>query len=296
MTLHASPTPADRAPGAALDRALAAQDRGALRAWSLVVTVFGDAAAPRGGTLPLAALQEIVGRLGVEPGALRTAMSRLARDGWLARERRGRASFYALTEAKRDEWRTATRRIYASGPPAWDGGWEAATPDPGLDPAEALRAAGFAEASAGFWLRPALPDAAPAPEGASVFAAPAGASRVSPALIAAVWPSAAAARRFEDVARLTEALRAGLDDDPAPLQALATRTLLLHAWRRAALIGPDLPTALRPEDWPGERARAAVRALYWRLAGPSEAWLDETLGPHAGAAETIAERFGGPPG
>ncbi|MEM6438542.1 MAG: PaaX family transcriptional regulator C-terminal domain-containing protein [Pseudomonadota bacterium] len=295
MTIHASPTPEEPARGSALDRAVAAQDRGGLRAWSLVTTVFGDAAAPRGGTLPLAAVQEVVGRLGVEPGALRTAMSRLARDGWLARERRGRTSFYALTETKRDEWTAATRRIYAAGPPAWSGGWEAAAPDPGRDVGAGLRAAGFAEAAPGFWLRPDLPGAPPAPRGASVFAAPSEASRVSRALIDAGWPSGGAARRFEEVARLAEALGADLPHAPDPLEALAARTLLLHAWRRAVLAGPDLPAALRPEGWPGERARAAVRALYWRLVPASEAWLDGALGPSAGAAEALAGRFGGSP-
>lgn len=52
--------------------------RGRPRVWSLVITVFGDAIVPRGGRVALATLQEVMERLRVEPGALRTAMSRLA--------------------------------------------------------------------------------------------------------------------------------------------------------------------------------------------------------------------------
>ena len=113
--------PASPSFSAALDALLAelSAGPGRLRAWSLAVTLFGDAAAPRGGALRLGAVQAVLGRLGVEPGALRTAMSRLARDGWLARERRGRASFYSLTAARAEELAAATRRIYAAGPPGF---------------------------------------------------------------------------------------------------------------------------------------------------------------------------------
>ena len=89
---------------------------GRLRVWSVIVTIFGDAVAPRGGKVALATLQEIVTRLRIEPGALRTAMSRLAGDGWVARERQGRNSFFSLDERGRDAFDLATRRIYAAGP------------------------------------------------------------------------------------------------------------------------------------------------------------------------------------
>jgi len=293
--------------GDALDALIcsSAEGSGRLRAWSLVVTVFGDAVAPRGGVLRLAALQEVTGRLGVEAGALRTAMSRLARDGWLARDRRGRASYYALTEAKRAELDAATRRIYAAGPPDWDGGWRIALLPPSAGcregPARALRAAGFARASEGVHLRPDAPGAGPPPEisGLSLFRAPVGAACVAPELIAAVWPPEAAAARFADLAsRIAPLAAAGAPD--APLDAMAARSLLIHLWRRAVLASADLPEALHPPDWPGEAARAATRALYWRLAGPSEAWLDACRGGPDGAlppaAPDFAGRFGGPLG
>ena len=315
--LEASPAPpAAPAPdlGRALDAALAGLDAAGerLRAWSLVVTVFGDAAAHRGGALRLASLQTITGRLGVAPGALRTAMSRLARDGWLARERRGRASYYRLTDDKRAELAAATARIYAAGPPEWDGGWTLALAAPGAPRgarAEALRALGYGRAAPGLWLRPGarrdagedeLVAAALGP-GASVLRAPADGAEIAPALIAAAWPPAPAAARFtamtERAAPLFAALEAGVPTPP--LEAVAARALLLHLWRRAALAAPDLPASLRPPDWPGERARALMRAAYWRLAPASETWLDGCEGARGGrlppADPAFSRRFGGPP-
>jgi phenylacetic acid degradation operon negative regulatory protein len=69
---------------------------GRLRVWSLLVTFFGDAVAPRGGRVALSVLQDAMALLNIEAGAVRTAMSRLAGDGWVEREREGRLSFYEL--------------------------------------------------------------------------------------------------------------------------------------------------------------------------------------------------------
>ncbi len=84
-------------------------ERGRLRVWSLVVTFFGDAVAPRGGRVALAVLQDVMGRLGVEAGALRTALSRLAADQWVMREKAGRNSLYALDGHGRHAFDQATR-------------------------------------------------------------------------------------------------------------------------------------------------------------------------------------------
>ena len=49
---------------------------GRLRVWSLVITAFGDLVQHRGGAVSSARLNVLLGRIGVEPGALRTALSR----------------------------------------------------------------------------------------------------------------------------------------------------------------------------------------------------------------------------
>ena len=131
-------------------------ERGRLRVWSLVITVFGDAIVPRGGRVALSTLQEIMQRLRVEPGALRTAMSRLASDQWVSRERKGRNSFFSLDEHGRHAFDLATRRIYASGPPEWDGNWTVAIAPPGASDALSgeLAGLGFVRVAPGVHLRP----------------------------------------------------------------------------------------------------------------------------------------------
>src|SRR2546430_1337541 len=66
------------------------------RTGSIVITVFGDAIVPRGGSVWLGTLLEFFKALDIDSGVVRTAMSRLAADAWLERNKVGRNSFYRL--------------------------------------------------------------------------------------------------------------------------------------------------------------------------------------------------------
>lgn len=252
-------------------------ERGRLRVWSLVITIFGDAVVPRGGRVPLTVLQDIMARLRIEPGALRTALSRLASDQWVARERRGRNSFFSLDEHGRHAFDLATRRIYAAGPPAWNGKWTVAVAPPGANAQGGeLAALGFVRINGGVHMRPETDDAPDATDALAGMLVIHGESAEHPETFRALWPShetAEAYRAFVAAFRpLHDALAGG--GVLSPLDALAARTLLIHNWRRIVLRDPGLPGALLPRDWPGEEARALMHAIYAALRQPSERWLD----------------------
>src|SRR5437016_13922812 len=71
------------------------------RTGSIVITLFGDAIVPRGGSVWLGTLLEFFKTLDVDSGVVRTAMSRLASGGWLGRSDVGRDGFYALADRGR---------------------------------------------------------------------------------------------------------------------------------------------------------------------------------------------------
>ena len=73
------------------------QARPPMRAWSLIITLYGDAIVPRGGSLWLGSLVKVMSLFNIDAGHVRTAMSRLTADGWLTREKAGRNSYYRLT-------------------------------------------------------------------------------------------------------------------------------------------------------------------------------------------------------
>ena len=253
--------------------------RGRLRVWSLVVTMFGDMIVPRGGRVALAVLQGIAARIGVEPGALRTAMSRLAADGWVVREREGRNSFYRLAEGGRHAFDLATRRIYAGGPPAWNGSWTVLISPSEIreNDAEEAAALGFVRVSGRAFLR-AETEGAPAvadsfPDMLLVH----GTGAEHPETILSFWPSTETADAYRAFIAGFAPLAAGLErgDALAELDAVAARTLLIHDWRRIVLRDPGLPSDLLPADWPGDEARALMHDIYAKLANQSAAWLDE---------------------
>ena len=83
------------------------------RVWSIVITIFGDCAILRGGTIAMSELQAITTLLQIEPGALRTAMSRLAKENWVVRKKVGRNSFYKLSNDGFKSFSEPTSKIYA---------------------------------------------------------------------------------------------------------------------------------------------------------------------------------------
>src|SRR5205807_1112377 len=120
--------PMKRAPSAPVPAAVRAllrrwRAQRPLRAGSLLVTIFGDAIAPRGAAVTLGSLIRLAAPFGLTERLVRTSVARLARDGWLAARRSGRRSEYRLTRGGPERFAEATRRIYGQSPGAWDGRW-----------------------------------------------------------------------------------------------------------------------------------------------------------------------------
>ncbi|MFD2235983.1 phenylacetic acid degradation operon negative regulatory protein PaaX [Aureimonas populi] len=268
------------------------------RAWSLIVTFYGDAVAPRGGSLWLGTLTALLAELGYGPGVVRTAMSRLAADGWVERTARGRNSHYRLTERGRETFGAASGHIYDPHPPAWDGRLTLLLEDVEEGGRDALRArlaeAGFGSPAPGLWIAPRRE--APLPKGLFRLEATLVEGEAA-RLAAATWPLARLAQSYthfiEAFAPLRRALEAG--EAFAPPEAMAARLLLIHEYRRIILRDPILPAELLPAHWPGGEARALCRIVYPQLLAPSERWLDEhgenEDGPLPAAGPALARRF-----
>ena len=267
------------------------------RTWSIIITIYGDAIVPRGGCVWLGTLLSIFKSLEIGDGVVRTAMSRLAADGWLERSKVGRNSFSRLAAKGRATFSEATRHIYAARPPVWLGHVDLALLSNGPDKDQArdtLQRAGFGSPGPGLFVAPGGRGGAPA--GALILQATAAPEGLRD-LAARSWPLAATAEAYlhfiETFAPLRAALDAGspLDD----LEALVSRVLLIHEYRRIVLRDPLLPAELLPADWPGDAARALCGNLYRNLVVPSERWLDDNAIDDSGAAlgpgQEVFDRF-----
>ena len=271
-----------------------------MRAWSLIITLYGDAIVPRGGSLWLGSLSEIMALFRIDAGHVRTAMSRLTADGWLKREKVGRNSYYRLTRREEGSFIAATERIYFAHTPMFDGRLRLALLGPGIDDRSAVRPmlerAGFAALSPSAYIAYTDP-MLPLPETAGLFPVRTQEGDDLIALAAAAWKLAPIAQSYRTFIARFSALDTMLarGDNIANPDALVARVLLIHEFRRIALRDPGLPAALLPNDWPGTAARQLAARVYRKLVKDSEAFLDAVAqdrnGPIPPPESGFAARF-----
>lgn len=260
-----------------------------LRSGSLLMTMLGDAVAPRGGRVTLGSLIELAEPLGLPERLVRTSVARLAQDGWLAARRSGRTSEYALTPGGRRRFAAATRRIYGVRPHSWNRRWTLImiAPQAQAQRRERLREElhwlGFGQFAPDVFGHPSFDSAevrarlAEAGVGNRVtfLEAKSEAPREDRRLVRSGWDLAELARAYRRFvaafAPLATALRAGAV--PSPEVAFMARTLLIHEYRRIHLRDPALPDVLLPDDWVGTAAYNLCRELYRVLYRAAERHL-----------------------
>lgn len=259
-----------------------------LRGGSLIITVFGDALVPRGGTVTLGSLIELMAPFGLTERLVRTSVGRLADGDWLDNRRVGRLSEYRLSIIGKQRFLEATRRIYAGPVTGWSGCWTllllpemtAAVRQPIR---ELLSWEGFGELSPGVFVHPTITPAeardylemhrlAHVP---ILLESRAMAAEDDQRLIARGWDLSHLALRYTRLLRNFEPVVQALDrgEPCGSLDAFLVRTLLVHEYRRIHLRDPMLPPTLLPRDWPGLTAYALCRRLYARVLSAAEEHL-----------------------
>lgn len=252
----------------------ALHSQGRLRVWSLVITAFGDLVQHRGGEISSTRLRALLGRVGVEQGALRTALSRLSGDGWVASERIGRSSLYRLSAQGLDRFAPATTRIYAA---------------PRTEPVNRWASVVTFSGLGGHTVR-LCPVEDAAKEADCVVVGEL--QHISDAYRAAQLESA----HRKALIALSADLAALRDDITVPLDAAAARLLLIHRWRRIVLRYPECVPELMPNDAPLKNPRSSVAQAYGSLTPSAEGWLEsdaDGLAPLPKATQPAAKRFGG---
>lgn len=264
------------------------------RANRLIITLYGDTVCPYGGTVWLGSLIRLLEPLGINDRLVRTSVYRLSEQNILSSQQQGRRSYYTLTPRGTRQFENAARRIYAPGPPDWDGTWRMVfTQLSTLTPPQhdALRKEllwlGFSALHDGLYVHPTLDnttlqalleDRGIQQQVAFFNALPGGNA-----------PAAASSNQLMtgcfDTTH-TDTLYAGLINTYRPLLAAAqhsapltpqycflVRTLLIHQYRYILLREPELPLALLPEQATSLRARQLVRQLYQLLTPQSDAYF-----------------------
>jgi phenylacetic acid degradation operon negative regulatory protein len=282
-----------------------------LRSGSLIVTILGDAIAPRGGALTLGSLIRLARPFGLTERLVRTSVARLAHEGWLISRRAGRHSEYRLSTQGERRFAEATQRIYGSGAHPWDGGWSLLLTARASRARRELQWLGFGQLAPGVFAHPS--------RSTRELARLAGELRLASTIIVEARSGELEADRRivrlgwdfghlnRSYARFITSF-ADIDAASHPHGVASTgtarsetpfivRTLLIHEYRKIHLRDPLLPEALLPAGWIGRDAYELCRRLYQRVFSGAEAFVSEhaeTLeGPLAGSNGAAYARFGG---
>ena len=258
-----------------------------MNARSALFDLYGDHLRSRGAQAPVAALVRLLAPLGITEPATRTAVSRMARQGWLAPVRcTPGVAGYALTARATRRLDEAAERIYRSGEPTWDGRWHILMVERITDRArrDRVRAAlaylGYAQLGETAWISPrpsveldALLDTERL-RAERFFAAYDGDAR---GLLARAWDLDRLARAYQRWLATAIDLSAGAGPGASDETVFARRSMLVHEWRKFLFSDPGLPAELLPARWPGHEAAKVFQAESARLLPGASRFVDRCL-------------------
>ncbi len=259
--------------GAALD---ILRQNGDFRVWSVIVTLFGDLAQAPGDRISGALLSTLTARIGIRPEAMRVALHRLRKDGWIISERTGRTSSYRLSGKGFAESLAARKRIYAPSvetPKSWRlivtppmSSIERAKHDRNIALHGALMVA------PGVYLS-AMPPPMPAPDLLTVS----GNLEPPPDWIKSIAAPKELTDQYRNLVAVFDRLSILLmtRSPNLPHDIAALRILIIHKWRRLALRHALLPSFFYPVDWPGLVCRQQVSEVLAHLSRPELANLQD---------------------
>lgn len=265
-----------------------------VHARSALFDLYGDHLRARGARAPVAALVRLLAPLGVQPPAVRTAVSRMVRQGWLEPVRIDGQPGYVLTARARRRLDDAAARIYrtetdGNGRGSWDRHWhlgilrEVPNARRREQLASQLAFLGWAPLSDAAWVglrNDAEVDQILGMEGiaADRFRAPVDEGAVE--FARRVWRLDELGASYDTWLNEAKALAERAGDDATDEQAFAVRSNLVHEWRKFLFLDPGLPAELLPDDWAGTRAAAFFDFHATRLGHAAGRFVDNCLTIH----------------
>lgn len=245
---------ADLDPVTALAEALS-QDA-ALKLWSVVVTCLGDLSQDGPAEVSGVILSALVERIGLQPQAMRVALHRLKRDGWIDSRRDGRIGYHRLSDAALRQTQSVSDRIYGAGVPAAEALLAGFPPD-ASDVLDVLPPdISVVQITRNFALLTG--DLTDLPED-WLLATPS--NQVLPAWVVETLTKAACEEEFRQLAKQLD----GIAIPASPLDRFALRVLAVHGWRRLILRSNPAAEAALGADRAELSCRASVLDLLDRL-------------------------------
>ncbi len=276
---------------------------GRMRPQSMILTLLGDYVRHVGGCIWIGSLVQILGRLGVSPQGVRSAVSRMKQDDLLQVQSINGRSFYSLTPQSAKLLDEGAARIFdfpVQREP-WDGNWRLVTytiPEISRDARDRLRRElgwmGFGMLTLALWISPydhlreieTLADSLGVRACIETFTARHDGFTDPKMIVARCWNLQAINARYATFLQKYKPLyekdcRAlGKTSSSNSSEHFVRRFTLIHEFRRFPFFDPDLPTELLPSDWRGTEAAMLFRQYHTMLANQANAFFQSVfVGP-----------------
>lgn len=249
----------------------------------MIVTIFGDAVLPYGEFVRLTSLLEITSSIGIDDGAVRVAVHRLEKDGWLKKRKVGRNVLYALSKAGEEESRTAGKLIYGFDQPLAPSVLQMLIMADGPGRAEVrekLLQNGWGLIAANIVLTSGTKEQLSAlnrlPKNDSHYLVPLDVGNQDvQRLCSKAWLLDSLNNEYANYVCLYGAIAEEMRSGRTLVKpdALILRILMIHDYRRLILKDPHLASGYLPKNWQGKQTRNIVSGTYSALKLQTKDWF-----------------------
>jgi phenylacetic acid degradation operon negative regulatory protein len=265
---------------------------------SAILTLYGDYLRQRSGEISIAGLIVLMGNFGLSGQAVRSAVSRMCRSGFLKVRRLRNGSYYSLTVSGYELLNKGTERIFQRKYDKWDGSWSIVTysvPEKLREIRDRMRTElgwfGYGALSEATWISPydmtseveALAARLGAKEYIYSFRVRHNGSTRATDIVARCWDLDKIHQQYktflhEYQPRYEKYLeRTRLGEMIEPNVCFVERFNLIHEYRRLPYLDPDLPEELLPANWLRPQAADLFKVYHDFFAARANAYFDSVF-------------------
>lgn len=262
---------------------------------SMIFTLFGDYIRYYGNEIWMGSLIKLLEPFHHNEQSVRSAISRMSKQGWVVSRKETNKSYYSLTERGKKRMEEAAGRIYRIEPEKWDGTWRMLLyniPEEKRQIRDELRKeliwSGFGLLSNGVWITPNnlkeqiydIIDKYEIKEFVYFFEAENEGFQANQQIIRSCWDIDHINNLYQKFIhayenKMIENCKKIEQGQMSDKECFVERTLLVHYYRKSLFVDPGIPKELLPKKWLGEYAAKLFNDYYKILAAKANTFFEE---------------------
>lgn len=270
---------------------------GTLNTRSMIFTIYGDYIRHYGSEIWIGSLIKLLKEFGHNEQAVRAAISRMNKQGWVEARKERNRSYYYLTPRGIDRMEEAATRIFKLKKDKWDGKWTMLTysiPEEKRAIRDELRKelvwSGFGSIANSCWISPnplikqvnKLVEKYGISDYVHIFLTEYQGPHENIRLVQDCWDISeinSQYKKFIDIyQKKYDQAKIGIQTGSmTPADCFVERTKLVHEYRKFLFIDPGLPEELLPKIWLGNQADQLFSDYYKELAVPAGEFFESVF-------------------